>query len=72
VSPEVIEILRTTKVPELIIPKHTTIPGAAEIYFSKYLELFSKNRELNRDLIETFEEHNQLTEKYNQLKVLHC
>lgn len=29
VSPEVIEFLRTTKVPELIIPKHTTIRGAA-------------------------------------------
>jgi hypothetical protein len=66
----VIEILRTTKVPELIIPKHTTIPGAAEIYFAKYLELFRKNKELNQDLIETFEEHNRLTEKYNQLKVV--
>lgn len=50
-SPEVIEILRTTKVPELIIPNHTTIPGAAKIYFDEYLKLFGKNRQLNAELI---------------------
>lgn len=53
-----------------MIPSHTPIQEAAQIYFHEYMKLFQQNRQLNSDLIETFEDRNRLAEKYNELKVI--
>lgn len=60
VSPQVIEILRTTKSPQIQIPHQTTLTEAAQIYYQEYRKLFQRNRLLNSDLIEAFEDRNKL------------